>query len=237
MFQSGCVKLLGGDSAWHSLTALRYHYETQPLPTWIGWYAHQLPAWVQAASATAMFGIELFVPFLIFAPRRLRQWACLALVFFQVLIFLTGNYGFFNLLTITLCLLLLDDAALRAILPKRMCEALLAGSGRQDPIAFAGGRAFTQAQTSPANGSHAEACPPSPLESAPLPFDPQPPIRNARKWPVQVTVPLATIAVITSLMQFAAMFRLSVPWPRPMVAVYAWLEPSARSTITACSRS
>jgi hypothetical protein len=38
-------------------------------------------------------------------------------------------------------------------------------------------------------------------------------------------VPLAAVAVITSLMQFSAMFRLPLPWPRPLVAVYAWLEP------------
>ena len=51
MFESGCVKLLSGDPAWRNLTALTFHYETQPLPTWIGWYAHQLPVWAQKASA------------------------------------------------------------------------------------------------------------------------------------------------------------------------------------------
>jgi hypothetical protein len=91
-FQSGCVKLLSHDLVWGNLTALTFHYETQPLPTWIGWYAHQLPVWAQKASAVTMFGIELLVPFLIFAPRRLRHWACLVLVGFQGLIFLTGNY-------------------------------------------------------------------------------------------------------------------------------------------------
>ena len=43
MFESGCVKLLSSDPSWWNLTALRVHYETQPLPTWIGWHAHQLP--------------------------------------------------------------------------------------------------------------------------------------------------------------------------------------------------
>ena len=114
MFESGCIKLVSGDPAWRHLTALRYHYETQPLPTWIGWYAFQLPAWFQKASAVVMFGIELVIPFLIFAPRRLRQFACGALVLLQLLIMLTGNYGFFNLLTVVLCLLLLDDTALQS---------------------------------------------------------------------------------------------------------------------------
>ncbi len=39
---------------------------------------------------------------------------------FQLLIALTGNYCFFNLLTIFLCVLLLDDAFLRRWLPKRL---------------------------------------------------------------------------------------------------------------------
>ena len=112
MFESGCVKWLSGDPTWRNLTALTFHYETQPLPTWIGWYAHQLPASVQKVSTALMFGIELVLPFLIFGPRRVRQVACIAFIALQSFIFLTGNYCFFNLLTIALCLVLLDDAAL-----------------------------------------------------------------------------------------------------------------------------
>jgi lipase maturation factor 1 len=51
------------------------------------------------------------VPFFIWAPRRVRHIACALLILVQVLILLTGNYCFFNLLTIALCLLLIDDAA------------------------------------------------------------------------------------------------------------------------------
>jgi len=103
MFQSGCVKLLSQDVTWRNSTALTFHYETQPLPTWIGWYAHQLPVSVQKLSTFLMFGIELVIPFLIFAPRRIRFFAGFAFVALQTLIFLTGNYCFFNLLTIVLC--------------------------------------------------------------------------------------------------------------------------------------
>jgi hypothetical protein len=119
MFASGCVKLLSGDPAWRNLTALQFHYETQPLPTWIGWYIHQLPSGIQKTSTGLMFCIELFLPFLIFAPRRPRQLACVSFVMLQVLIFLTGNYCFFNLLTVALCLLLLDDTALKSFVPNR----------------------------------------------------------------------------------------------------------------------
>jgi predicted DCC family thiol-disulfide oxidoreductase YuxK len=115
MFESGCVKLVSGDPTWRNLTALNVHYETQPLPTWIGWYAHQLPAWFQQTSTALMFGIELVIPFLIFAPRRFRHFACGVLIALQVLILLTGNYCFFNLLTIALCLTLLDDEAIGSL--------------------------------------------------------------------------------------------------------------------------
>jgi predicted DCC family thiol-disulfide oxidoreductase YuxK len=119
MFESGCVKLLSGDELWRNLTALSMHYATQPLPTWIGWYAHQLPLWAQKLSVVIMFIIELVAPFLIFTPRRLRLFGCAVLISFQLLILATGNYTFFNLLTIALCLLLLDDAALRKLTPQK----------------------------------------------------------------------------------------------------------------------
>jgi predicted DCC family thiol-disulfide oxidoreductase YuxK len=119
MFQSGCVKLLSGDSSWRDLTALAVHYETQPLPTWIGWYAHQLPLWLQKASCLGMFIIELAIPFLFFAPRRLRIFGAAATALLQIVIILTGNYTFFNWLALALCLTLLDDFALAGFLPFR----------------------------------------------------------------------------------------------------------------------
>jgi predicted DCC family thiol-disulfide oxidoreductase YuxK len=119
MFASGCVKLLSGDSTWRQLTALQYHYETQPLPTWVAWYAHHLPASFHKWSALGMFGIELGVPFLIFLPRRPRMLACALFIALELGIALTGNYTFFNFLTIALCVLLLDDAAVRALVPTR----------------------------------------------------------------------------------------------------------------------
>jgi hypothetical protein len=113
VFTSGLVKIISQDPTWNDFTALYYHYETQPLPTWIGWYAHQLPHGFQEFSVACVFIIQLGVVFLIFGPRRIRYIGCAVLVFHEVLIFLTGNYCFFNLLTIALCLLLLDDSVWR----------------------------------------------------------------------------------------------------------------------------
>ncbi|MGO9677750.1 MAG: lipase maturation factor family protein [Candidatus Sulfotelmatobacter sp.] len=120
MFLSGSVKLLSGDPTWANLSALSYYFQTQPLPTPLAWYAHHLPQGVLTASAAATFVIELGLPFLIFFPRRLRFVAAFGILLLQVLILLTGNYTFFNLLTMALCLVLFDDAALRKVLPQRV---------------------------------------------------------------------------------------------------------------------
>jgi hypothetical protein len=108
MFESGAVKLLSGDPSWRNLTALNYHYETQPLPTPLAWYAHQLPAILQKISTAGVFAVELIAPFLFFATRRLRVIAAGLVIGLQLLIALTGNYTFFNLLTILLCVFLFD---------------------------------------------------------------------------------------------------------------------------------
>ena len=112
VFLSGAVKLLSHDRTWRSLDALNFHYWTQPLPTPIAWYMQQLPLGFQRFSTAAVLLIELPVPFLIFMPRRWRFSGAGCILFLQTLIFLTGNYTFFNLLTIALCLFLFDDAAL-----------------------------------------------------------------------------------------------------------------------------
>jgi len=134
MLLSGAVKLLSHDLAWRSFTALPVHYETQPLPTPLAWYFHQLPAWFQPFSVGFVFFVELIVPFLILAPRRLRIWAAALITLLQILIALTGNYAFFNLLTVALCLFLLDDAFVRRFLPnaitRRISRAIPDGSAR-----------------------------------------------------------------------------------------------------------
>jgi predicted DCC family thiol-disulfide oxidoreductase YuxK len=126
MFSSGWVKLSSHDPTWRNLTALRYHYETQPLPPWTAWFMHQLPAWFQTASAGFLFFVELAVPLFFFAPRRLRRLACGLTILLQLLIAATGNYAFFNALAIALAILLLDDEAF----PTRWREQAVAAAAR-----------------------------------------------------------------------------------------------------------
>lgn len=119
MFFSGWVKLASGDPTWWSLGALEVHYQTQPLPAWTSWYAHQLPAVLHRASCVVMFVIELGLPFLIPLGRRPRLVAFAGFVFLQLAIAATGNYGFFNLLSVVLCVALLDDGWIARVWPRR----------------------------------------------------------------------------------------------------------------------
>jgi len=113
MIMSGVVKLTSGDDSWLNLTALDYHYWSQPLPTALGWWADQGPEWFKHFSVAFCLVVEIIVPFFIWAPRRLRVIAGALLIFLQLVIGATGNYNFFNLLTIALCLLLIDDSIWR----------------------------------------------------------------------------------------------------------------------------
>ena len=114
MFSSGLVKLRSGDKNWRQLTALAYHYETQPLPTPFAWYFRQMPLLFHRISAAIMFFIELLVPWLIFSPAK--YLAAPLFLMLMILIQLTGNYCFFNLLGVALSVLLLDDRLLLPIL-------------------------------------------------------------------------------------------------------------------------
>ena len=124
MLMSGIVKLTSGDDSWgwlnHSfhwsaLTALDYHYWSQPLPTVFAWWADKSPEWFKHFSVAFCLAVEIIAPFLIWAPRRPRLIAAGLMIFLQLVIALTGNYCFFNLLTIALCLLLIDDSVVASL--------------------------------------------------------------------------------------------------------------------------
>lgn len=126
MFMSGVVKLASGDPTWIDLTALDFHYWTQPLPTPLAWFMAQLPLWTKQLSTLVMFFIELVVPFMFFMPRRIRFIGAWLTIILQLVIILTGNYTFFNWLTIALCILLFDDNALRGWFPSRFRDVVQA---------------------------------------------------------------------------------------------------------------
>jgi hypothetical protein len=128
MFSSGFVKLRSKDRNWRNLTALRYHYQSQPLPTWTAWYMHQLPGWFHRLSVLVMFAIELVAPVCVFMPPPISYIPGAAFVFLMLLIMATGNYCFFNLLGIALSILLFDDACWLPLLKKLSPDILVAAA-------------------------------------------------------------------------------------------------------------
>ncbi len=115
VFTSGLVKLTSGDETWRDFSALSYHYWTQPLPHRIAHWAHHLPAWFGRLSVGVMFVLELGAPWLLFGPRRARLVGVLGVALLTLSFAATGNYGFFQLLTLALCVPLLDDRALARV--------------------------------------------------------------------------------------------------------------------------
>jgi predicted DCC family thiol-disulfide oxidoreductase YuxK len=121
---SGLVKIMSGDPSWWNFTALDYHFLTQPLPTPLAWYAYYLPPIILMLLTGASLLIELVLPFLIFCPRRLRFITAFGVLAMQAGIMLTGNYNFFNITSVILCLSLFDDAALSVLIPSRLRQYL-----------------------------------------------------------------------------------------------------------------
>ena len=117
--ESGAAKLLSGDPTWRDLTAMVDYYQTAPLPTWIGWYAHQMPLLGHRLTALFTLVVELLLPFLLWAPHRLRGYVFAVLVSLQIGVALTANYAFFNDLTLALCLFVLDDDHIAWLFPWR----------------------------------------------------------------------------------------------------------------------
>lgn len=112
IFSSGAVKLLSGCPEWRQIQAMTYHYETQPIPNKVAYFMHQQAKWFSKISEVGVYFFELAVPFLILGTNKMRLVACLLLIFFQILIFVTGNYAFFNILSVALCIPLLTNSSL-----------------------------------------------------------------------------------------------------------------------------
>jgi lipase maturation factor 1 len=102
MFSSGAAKLISGEPTWRALTALKWHYETQPLPNPGAWWLHQMPLGFQRFSAVVMFGVELVIAPMMLLPPPFNYVGAAGTILLMLLIVISGNYGFFNLLTIVL---------------------------------------------------------------------------------------------------------------------------------------
>ncbi|WP_437693744.1 lipase maturation factor family protein [Sorangium sp. So ce176] len=132
MLGAGLIKLRG-DPCWTDLTCLVHHYETQPVPSPLSYYLHQLPAWVHAIGVLFNHLVELVVPWFAFGPRRARHVAGVLLVLFQGMLIASGNLSFLNWLTIVPAIACFDDGALGRLFPARVRERAAALAGELSP--------------------------------------------------------------------------------------------------------
>jgi hypothetical protein len=130
-FESGIAKILGRDPEWRDFTAMDQYYQNGPLPTWIAWYAHQLPHTFHAATAVLTLALELVLIFAIFLPRRSRIAMFFLITVWQIGIILSSNYAFLNYLVLVLGFLLLDDKFLARFFPQSLRPAAASSVGAQ----------------------------------------------------------------------------------------------------------
>ncbi len=109
LFASGLVKLQSRCPSWASGSAMCCHFETQPLPNWGGFLASGLFAGASRILTVLVFFFELFVPLGFLGTDSIRASAAVLSILFQLAILATGNFAFFNLLTIALLMTLIDD--------------------------------------------------------------------------------------------------------------------------------
>jgi hypothetical protein len=132
-FESGVAKYFGGDPTWRDLSAMNEYYQNGPLPTWVGWYAHQFPHWWHQATALLTLLLELVVPWMLWLPRRVRIVCFFFVTILQAGIILTANYAFLNYLVLALGIFLVDDLFLLRFIPQRWQGAVRPDLERASP--------------------------------------------------------------------------------------------------------
>lgn len=114
-FASGVIKLISNSDSWWKLTEMIHQFETQLLPTPLAWYFYQMTDWLLKLMAVATLVIQIPISLLIFSPvKNLQILAFYSQCILMIGCILTGNYGFYPLLVLTLCLSLIDDKWLKS---------------------------------------------------------------------------------------------------------------------------
>jgi hypothetical protein len=124
MLMSGCVKIQSKCKTWLNLSALDYHFATQPLPNGFSRaIANGVSSKYKRIGVALTYVAEGPLAFLIVAPTKMaRRAACLGQILFQVGIILSGNYAYFNLLTIVLALASFAGGERKAVYKKTVVE-------------------------------------------------------------------------------------------------------------------
>eukprot|EP01084_Bolivina_argentea_P164542 286076_1 len=110
MMSAGFVKLSSGCPTWRDGTAMHYHFWTQPIPSPTSYLAWKYGLACKLSTYGSILSEILIPPLIFFVPFGIcRVIACLNTIGLMLLIFCTGNFGFFNLLTMLLGISCIDD--------------------------------------------------------------------------------------------------------------------------------
>jgi len=158
MLMSGVVKLQAQCPTWLHLTALKYHFATQCIPTPLAWFMHHLPPVLQQWGVAVTMWIEGPACWLLLSPlRKPRIFGASLQIALQVLIILTGNYNFFNALTILLACIHFDDTFLTGRLSPHPAAA--EGHAHEDKPAGVDARRLAEPERArPPQGGGAGGC-------------------------------------------------------------------------------
>jgi hypothetical protein len=132
MLGAGLIKLRG-DSCWRDLTALYFHFETQPIPNPLSRWFHFLPRWILKTGVLFNHAAELIAPWFAFYPRTARHVAGAIIVLFQFTLILGGNLSFLNWLTIVPALACFDDSFWARLLPRTLVDRAVSAAERAQP--------------------------------------------------------------------------------------------------------
>lgn len=132
MLGAALIKLRG-DPVWRDLTALYYHFETQPIPGPLTRSFHFLPRWMLKGGVLFNFLAELIAPWFAFYPRVARRLAGVIIVMFQVTLIVSGNLSFLNWLTIVPALACFDDGFWAKLMPRALATRAAAAGAAAEP--------------------------------------------------------------------------------------------------------
>ncbi len=109
IFGSGLCKVKSGGE-WLNLNSLDHFFETQGSPNPLSWYFHNLPGSLKKIGVLFTHFNLLILPFLLFMPQPVAGIAGLTAIGMQILLILSGNFYWLNLITITAATTTLSDS-------------------------------------------------------------------------------------------------------------------------------
>jgi hypothetical protein len=110
-FSMGLVTLLYNSTVGMNASFMKFFFQNQPMPTNAAFFMYHLPASVQGFLSAILVVVEVIFPLLIFI-NRFRAVVFVAFFIFSILTEICGNYAWFNILTVIVCIPLLVNTSL-----------------------------------------------------------------------------------------------------------------------------